>query len=255
MKTRLLVMTLAVLSLNAIPATADLQVYVDIDGTKMTVNGTANTAAIRIDPTLLGSRPTVFATLQDRETTAALDTTEITDALGDMLLFDLAFTESAPGIWSATGELYLDDATGYFRIAGSFVSDYVTIHGDDLDIEGSLVPLYAAGAESLLLPGASSYPAWTFQGQVGGGDGGPYDDGVANTITVPGNLGWFIDGNVLVMHHTLPMGIRSFEALFADGERALTTGDIDITVVPVPAAILLGFLGLGAAGLKLRRFV
>jgi hypothetical protein len=30
--------------------------------------------------------------------------------------------------------------------------------------------------------------------------------------------------------------------------------DMDSTVVPVPGAILLGFLGLGAAGLKLRRF-
>ena len=30
--------------------------------------------------------------------------------------------------------------------------------------------------------------------------------------------------------------------------------DAESTVVPVPGAILLGFLGLGAAGLKLRRF-
>jgi hypothetical protein len=34
----------------------------------------------------------------------------------------------------------------------------------------------------------------------------------------------------------------------------MTSFDADSVVVPVPGAILLGFLGLGAAGLKLRRF-
>jgi hypothetical protein len=40
------------------------------------------------------------------------------------------------------------------------------------------------------------------------------------------------------------------------GEGAFTTnqGSVDASVVPVPAAVLLGFFGLSAAGLKLRRF-
>jgi len=33
-----------------------------------------------------------------------------------------------------------------------------------------------------------------------------------------------------------------------------TVSEIELTVVPVPAAVLLGMLGLGAAGLKLRKF-
>ncbi len=37
-------------------------------------------------------------------------------------------------------------------------------------------------------------------------------------------------------------------------ESITAAGSVDAHVVPVPAAALLGFLGLGAAGLKLRRF-
>jgi hypothetical protein len=41
---------------------------------------------------------------------------------------------------------------------------------------------------------------------------------------------------------------------FGEGGFRTNQGSVDASVVPVPAAVLLGFFGLSAAGLKLRRF-
>jgi hypothetical protein len=57
-------------------------------------------------------------------------------------------------------------------------------------------------------------------------------------VELSAGSGWFRSG---VTNPTL----RSFD---------VTGGSLDATVVPIPAAVLLGLLGMGAAGLKLRQF-
>ena len=47
----------------------------------------------------------------------------------------------------------------------------------------------------------------------------------------------------------------SFEGLGVDGDNiGMLLDNVDVSVVPVPGAVLLGILGLGVAGLKLRKF-
>ena len=41
---------------------------------------------------------------------------------------------------------------------------------------------------------------------------------------------------------------------FSQGSYATTSGSVDASIVPVPGAVLLGILGLGAVGVKLRKF-
>jgi hypothetical protein len=80
----------------------------------------------------------------------------------------------------------------------------------------------------------------TFDGHDGdavslvfGGAGQPWS-GWVTELTVQG--AWFVSGQA---YGTTPL---------------VQGGSVDAGVVPVPAAVLLGLLGLGAAGLKLRRF-
>jgi len=42
---------------------------------------------------------------------------------------------------------------------------------------------------------------------------------------------------------------------FSEGDYTSNSGSVDASVVPIPTAVLLGFLGLGVAGLKLRKLV
>lgn len=166
-KTRLLlVVSLATLCLSAAPARADLQVYIDIDGTKMTVDGDADEATVTLYQESEGAlkAPTIDAWLQDGDTSADLDVATIDNGTFNGLSLTLDFLESG-GVWSAIGDLTLTDLTGFTKVAATFTSSYVTVHGDDLDIEGSLAP--AGGALSTIL--VPSTDPWVFVGNAGGG--------------------------------------------------------------------------------------
>jgi hypothetical protein len=50
------------------------------------------------------------------------------------------------------------------------------------------------------------------------------------------------------------MELSTTDHWFGAGDYTTPSGSVDASVVPVPAAVLLGFLGLGTAGLKLRKY-
>ena len=250
-----LVICFAALCLNATLVMADLSIVFDIDGTKMTMtndgSGSIHTGDITIDTAALFPEPMLIADIVDSETGATLDRVvtyggELTE---DMLSMHLDFSGAGEN-WSAIGDLLIRDYSGADKIEAAFVSNSVEISGGNLDIAGALMPL---SETSILVP--SSDP-WTFTGQMGGIPGGGAD-GEPYTITVPSNVGARTSGTIVVMHYALPSGIGSLQDLFnLSTGTELVRGDVDITITPIPTAVLLGTIGLGMAvvGLKLRKY-
>jgi len=74
-------------------------------------------------------------------------------------------------------------------------------------------------------------------------------DGVGNTLTLNNWDSW--DGGDLVSLHFVTAGMN-LDTFF--GANRTSEGAGDLSVVPVPTAVLLGILGLGVAGVKLRKY-
>jgi hypothetical protein len=128
---------------------------------------------------------------------------------------------------AGTLEILLTDtdfATGPGWTSAQLVSDWGGTTAGTVKLEQIFDPLNAAF-------GTSAYTA------TSGPLAGPaFSD--SQSISVPLDDSFSITEHVYIIH--TGEGNTSFNA--------------ESTVVPVPGAILLGFLGLGAAGLKLRRF-
>jgi hypothetical protein len=174
----------------------------------------------------------------------ALDNAAITGGANFNLAVDLTLTQLAANLWTAAGTLtFTDTATGTNAIAASIASTSIVATGTSLEIRGALGPL--TGTSILVNRG----DPWVFAGNAD--DGSPANaDGVANQITVLAPASYDA-GDIL----TLKFGYQGTVDGFFGQNEVLSGGEVKGAIVPVPAAILLGFLGLGAAGLKLRRYV
>jgi hypothetical protein len=149
---------------------------------------------------------------------------------------DLDFTGGS-GSWSATGALTLTDTTEEGRIEAAFTSTGITVTKLSwmyyLTIEGTLRPY---GSNETIL--VNSTP-WTFEGD--------YD-----TINIDDPAGW--SSGEFVSFNWAIGGVSDLDTFFAS-DQYLFGGETVFNVVPTPVAVLLGMLGMGVAGLKLRKFV
>ena len=256
MKTKLLVVSFIVLCLGAVPAMAERYVYIDIDNTELTIgwDGTNSTGSIS-----LLSNATLDASMNDiLSVPPEIDDVRIDNATSSNP-FDagasLAFAQAAAEVWSATGSIFVTDTTTNNRIEAVFASSQILmqgggIAGKDLYIFGKLSRV---STNEAILVGAASGNPWTFVGDdedptfsVTGGA-----DTVHDQITVNDWETWDV-GTLTVLHYKT--NLTSLDTLFTTDAGTYTKGDMDITVVPVPGAILLGMLGLSVAGIKLRKF-
>jgi hypothetical protein len=142
--------------------------------------------------------------------------------------------------YSVTGSLVVNDADGA-KIAANFQSANVRFesliagnpYSNTIYVSGYLSP---AAGPSILVGNSDPYK-WEFKGAT-------------DAISLADNIASYDTGNMVVYEFNVNYGsLQQF--LAANGAEAL--GMLNATVVPVPAAVLLGFLGLGAAGLKLRK--
>jgi hypothetical protein len=147
--------------------------------------------------------------------------------------------------WSASGDLLFTDTDGGAGGVNAHVeSDSITIADDYLTIAGHLSNI---GANPSILMTTNPGDPWKFHGN--GSNPTPGADGVAQQITVSNPLSY--DGGTLV---TLRFGVSgALDTFFSTDRFDLTGGEVKGSIVPVPAAVLLGLLGLGAAALKLRK--
>lgn len=229
-----LVICVAALCLNTAPVMADFvdlwafdtQMTVDVTGA---MDGTTATTTIEArDPTI--SYMNMFikeddGTVQQSLFGARYDLTAV-----------LNFTGSGDS-YSAEGELIVNDSSGA-RIAADFVSKTITFeplipgnpYSNTMYVSGYLSP---QGSSSSILVGGSS-TTWDF-----------------DTLSLAGNIASFDSGNMVVLEYNVNYG--SLQEFFAVGD-AQAYGILNATVTPLPAAVILGVLGLGVAGLKLRKY-
>jgi hypothetical protein len=219
MKTKLLILSIAVLCLNAAPAKADLfgfhlgNLENDYDGTTFTATdwqqttgnlyrnlAPAGTAEFDNNSWNLGTPATqedflISLTISSITETGAVGvgTFTLKDIDGDVL------TGTVSGTWTPTG-------TSFANFTGTLGT--VTYTPANNTFDG-----HSGDAVSLVF---SSPQPW---------------NGAIVQLAVTGN--WFSQG------------------AYSEPELG---GSIDVGIVPVPAAVLLGILGLGAAGLKLRKY-
>ncbi|MCX5674712.1 MAG: hypothetical protein NTX87_06865, partial [Planctomycetota bacterium] len=172
----------------------------------------------------------------------------------------LDMTQNGPEMWSATGSLLVSDqTTATNAIEAHFRSTNILIKngsGYTLNIDGILSPL---SGESILV---NRGDPWRFAG-----DGNVYHvtfpadfyfrptpaspdaDGTPGQITVAQSRSYG-NGDLFVIKVNVPVG--TLDDLFAS-DRSMTGGEVKGSIVPAPAAVLLGLVGLAAVGWYRRR--
>ena len=238
----LLVISLVALCLSAAPARAGLSLSFDIDDTEMTYTTGDGKATVReTDSSILEG------SLYSGSTKT--DSAYILSASNFDALLDLQFSGGGSS-WSAAGSLAVTDSSLSNRFEADFASTAITLTqvGTNyfLTVQGTLAT--QAGNDAILV---NSDP-WTFAGTSQDSGVGNGSDTVANTITIAGWDAWD-SGDLFTIHWDVGT-ISNLDTLFGS-DRTLSNGQMVFTVVPVPAAVLIGMLGLGVAGLKLRKYV
>jgi len=144
--------------------------------------------------------------------------------------------------YDVSGSLEVRDGTGDIKIAADFDAHEVlwtsTYGGGNLSVRSYLRP--QAGNSSILLGSP-----WEYEGITSG-----------NVISLDDNAVSYDVGDIWVMEYNVPdSSLQNFlRTLTSDDSTNVAWGHLDATVVPVPGAVLLGMLGLGAVGIKLRKF-
>ena len=245
MRTRkilLLIVFLAIPCIRAGPARAGLWLDIDVEKTSLSYDGSGHA-----DITLTGDADVLVNLFEDG---TLRDSAQIYKKFGPGS-FDagmgLDFVKLG-GEWTATGDFWLTDTTLANRVDADFRSS-------DIRLESAGVP----GTYRLIVEGPISGPTpilvgadpWTFQGD--------YEsslhpanglDGAANRVTIQSPASW-TGGSLVALHYTVDASTLDD---FFDSAGSGFQGDLDVTLVPVPAAFLLGLIGLSAAGVELRRF-
>jgi hypothetical protein len=231
-KKRLLIVSLAAFCLSAPAAKADMLTF-DVTNTTMDYHQSYN--GVEISNT---SNSTLQASLLNSGGTP-IQSASIASGNNFAMSVNLSIGSSG-GSYKATGAVALSDyGASENRIVGDFTSTRIDVYGGGniyfLTITGTLDPLGTNGA--VLNPWAAS---WTFDGDA------------PSAITIANPAGWDY-GDMVTFNWGI--GNISTPAAFFANDHTLFGGEAAFSAVPVPAAILLGMLGLSVAGVKLRKYV
>lgn len=249
MKARLLILSVAALCVSVAPAMAELAVVVDSSQTRMMITSKTSANSLTGVVSALDVDSDMTVKSQDTVTHATLDGVKL-DSYTMGLTFDFL---GAGNVYSANGMFKLQDADPAvtWDLQANFTSTSVKFNKLSsfymMEVEGTLSPL---SGPSILV---GSDP-WVFKGHLqstaGDADGNPL------TITVSGASNYGVGGTV-ALFYPIYGDFGTLQDLFSGLSvgSTLENGSVhaEVTPVPVPAALLLAFVGLGTVGLKLRR--
>jgi len=255
MKIKLLVFCFAALCLIAAPTRADMAVHVDID--KTILSYTPDSVPPGGTPTGTGTITLMSDAWLDANIFVNGSQTDNTKIYNDIFLspdatfnagMTLNLTQISTNNWLATGTLFVTDATLTNRIDATFTSTNMWFDLQrGINIDGVLVD----NTPPAILVGPDP---WTFQGETESITPAGGSDSTANQLTLT-NWPMFDIGTIMTMHFG-GVTATTLDGLFTVSSPVggYTHGDIDIKIVPIPAAVLLGVIGLGVVGLKLRKY-
>jgi len=239
----------AVLAMPAV-ARADLAVTFDLSSARLvytagppkTLNVTETNASM------------FTVNLEDMSTTTVLDSAVIWGgSSGNPFDFLLAMNlTDLPGVdnWSAAGTLtFTDTVTTSNAVKADFTSSSIAIVGGaagHLEITGYLVT--SSGNDAILI---NRGDPWKFMGDAAFTPNTPDADSVDGQIT-RGERAAQDNGTLLVLKFAI--GQTSLDTLFGGENRTLDAGEVKGSIVPAPAAIGLGLIGLGLIGWYMRRY-
>jgi hypothetical protein len=234
-KTILLLVSIVILGFVTTPVMADLVTY---DMGQATLDYMRPFNRLLVQESVLSQ---LYLELDDPGGNA-LDNAAIIGGVNFDLVLDLTLTQLGTNNWSAAGTFRFTDTTLATAAVEAWVqSTSIKADGTSLQIAGSLGYL---NPPSILV---NRGDPWVFTGNADGG--GADADGTANQITVPGSESY--DGGTIL---TLKFGYTGTVDEFFGADQNMTGGEVKGVIVPIPGAVLLGMLGMGVAGLKLRKY-
>jgi hypothetical protein len=239
MRARLLILLFAALCLSATPAMAEMTIQQVFDS--ITIGPNPGVSSVQDPADRLQEGNDAYWSIQGTGTSAATVVIEIagnapfnsfgifdaTNAAVSVQVFAGAAAQGAQAAISLTGDgsvsvNFVDTGVDF---AGNLLGFYLDTGGANPNRFYSRTSLNADGKDHL----------YAYRGE-------------GDKIQIPGLLAgiWSADEYALAFEDTLGGGDMDHNDFIALVE--------SVNPVPVPAAVLLGFLGLGAAGLRLRRF-
>ena len=239
----LVVICFAFLCLSAAPAMADLVLQYDMN--KALLDFTVGDKKLVVTES---ASSVMDVAKTDNGTFSTLDTARVIGGANFDLLLDLTLTQLGANNWSASGSLQFSDTdTSDYAVEATVQSYLIQISGGSLEIKGYLGDL---GTNKSILVNRGD--PWEFVGNSAppflpstpaGSDGTADQVTMFNPESYDGGQAW-----------TIKFGVSGTLDNFFSEDRDLSDGEVKGQVVPVPAAVLLGILGLGVVGLKLRKY-